>query len=54
MLVFCVIGYPAMFWRVRNVQMTQDRERAVEVRMLYALILLLIANLLYSAYLITW
>jgi hypothetical protein len=53
LLIACLTGYPLCFARVRRMNML-DNSQAIEVKMLYALALLLVANLLYAAYFITW
>ena len=53
LLVACLSGYPLCFARVRRMNLL-DKSQAVEVKMLYALALLLVANLLYTAYFIVW
>jgi len=53
LLLCCLIGYPLCFARVRKLNL-KDKVLAVEVKMLFALILMLIANLLYIGYFIFW
>uniref|UniRef100_A0A1I8BN41 Serpentine receptor class gamma n=1 Tax=Meloidogyne hapla TaxID=6305 RepID=A0A1I8BN41_MELHA len=53
LLLCCLVGYPLCFARVRQLNL-KDKALAVEVKMLFALILMLIANLLYIGYFIFW
>ncbi|KAI1717421.1 serpentine type 7TM GPCR chemoreceptor srv domain-containing protein [Ditylenchus destructor] len=53
-LLTCVVCYTIMFWKIRRLDLRdRNKKMAVEVRMFYTLLVLLIANVFYTIYFLT-